>query len=77
MVSKTLALFSNFWEFFQKKSSFNLFFKPQFTNSHKIISDFKDFFNYKILVIYLCNNYVFDHLQTYNMIIKYIHMFTF
>jgi hypothetical protein len=70
-------LFSIFWESFPKKSSFNFFFKPQFTNSHKIISDFKDFFYYKILVIYLCNDYVFDHLQIYNMIIKYIHMSTF
>jgi len=33
--------------------------------------------NYKVLVIYLCTNYLFDHVQAYNTLIRYIHMFTF
>jgi len=28
--------------------------------------------NNNLLIIYLCINYLFDHLQTYNMFIKYI-----
>jgi hypothetical protein len=33
--------------------------------------------NYNVLVIYLCIHYVFDHLQAYNMLTRYIHLSTF
>jgi hypothetical protein len=32
----------------------------------------KSFWNYKILIIYLCINYVFNHVQTYNMFTEYV-----
>jgi hypothetical protein len=64
MVSKTLEIFFHFLGFF-----------PNEKNSPKFVLTTiqgKSFKNYKVLVIYLFNNYVFDHLQAYNMFIRYI-----